>query len=84
MKSIINATGDSFVDWSAIAKRLRELRRTMSQVDYGKKVGVPQNVVSRYERARVRPPLDYLAAIAAHGGVTLDWLVEGRKPKKRA
>ncbi len=67
------------LNWQEIARRLREVRGTATQVDFGKALGVAQNVVSRYERGRVRPPLEYLVAVAKHGKVTLDWLILGGK-----
>jgi transcriptional regulator with XRE-family HTH domain len=82
--SRIRQTSNGTLDWSAIADRLREIRGTTNQVDLGAELGVTQNVVSRYERGRVRPPLEYLASMAAHGKVTLDWLIEGKSPKQRS
>ncbi len=69
----------SIVNWQDISRRLREVRGSATQVEFGKALGVIQNIVSRYERGRVRPPLDYLVAVARHGKVTLDWLVLGEK-----
>jgi transcriptional regulator with XRE-family HTH domain len=51
-----------------------------AQIEFGQALGVGQNIVSRYERGRVRPPLDYLVAVARHAKVTLDWLILGEKP----
>jgi transcriptional regulator with XRE-family HTH domain len=73
----------SRVNWEGIAHRLREIRGNASQVELGRTLGVPQNVVSRYERGRVKPPIDYLLAAARYADVTLDWLVAGEKPKHR-
>jgi transcriptional regulator with XRE-family HTH domain len=76
----------SMVNWQDISRRLREVRGSATQVEFGKALGVAQNIVSRYERGRVRPPLDYLVTVARHGKVTLDWLILGEKgspkPKK--
>jgi transcriptional regulator with XRE-family HTH domain len=73
----------SRVSWEGIAYRLREIRGSTSQVELGKALGAPQNVVSRYERGRVKPPLDYLLTASRYADVTLDWLITGEKPKRR-
>jgi transcriptional regulator with XRE-family HTH domain len=70
------------VDWPAIGTRLREVRGDVSQVEFGRLLGVPQNFVSRYERARARPSAEYLAAVARLKNVSLDWLILGREPRR--
>lgn len=69
------------VRWEEVAARLREVRGSMSQVAFGRTLRVAQNVVSRYETGLVRAPMEYVVLVAAHGGVTLDWLVLGTRPK---
>lgn len=66
-------------NWQEISSRLREVRGDITQVEFGKALGVIQNVVSRYERGRVRPPLEYLVAVAKYRKVTLDWLILGER-----
>jgi transcriptional regulator with XRE-family HTH domain len=78
-----NPNSSSRVSWEGIAYRLKEIRGKTSQVELGGTLGVPQNVVSRYERGRVKPPLDYLLAASRYADVTLDWLITGEKPKHR-
>jgi transcriptional regulator with XRE-family HTH domain len=67
------------VDWRELVERLRQIRGITSQVELGKALGVPQNVVSRYERGAVRPPIEYLVLMARFGDVTLDWIILGEK-----
>jgi hypothetical protein len=69
------------VRWDEVAARLRAIRGSTSQVEFGRKLRVVQNVVSRYETGLVRAPMEYLVLVAAHGRVTLDWLVLGPRPK---
>lgn len=69
------------LDWVAVGKRLEEVRGTATQVEFGNRIGVPQNFVSRYENAKAKPSAKYLAAVAELTGVTLDWLILGREPK---
>ena len=73
----------SELDWEEIGNRLRELRGVLTQTQFGDQLGVPQNIVSRYERASVRPPIEYLVLAARHRGVTLDWLLLGKKRTPR-
>ena len=69
------------VNWDEVAGRLREIRGRTTQVDFGQALGVPQNIVSRYERRQVRPPMEYLVMVAKYGNVSLDWLILGDRPK---
>jgi transcriptional regulator with XRE-family HTH domain len=75
---------ETSIDWAAIGVRLREVRGETSQVDFGRLLGVPQNFVSRYEHARARPSVEYLAAVASVRNVSLDWLILGREPRRAA
>jgi transcriptional regulator with XRE-family HTH domain len=68
-------------DWQAVARRLREVRGSLTQIEFGTALGVPQNIVSRYERARVKASLKYLIAVSYHRKVTLDWLLFGKGRK---
>ena len=78
-----NLDAEVGVNWSEVAKRLREVRGTVPQIEFGETLGVAQNVVSRYERGRVRPPVEYLVAVSRKASVTLDWLILGQEPKSR-
>jgi len=72
-------------DWKKIALRIKEIRegRDLNQTDFGKKLGgVPQAVISKYERGTVKPRLEFLVAVANYGKVSLDWLVLGGKSGK--
>jgi transcriptional regulator with XRE-family HTH domain len=71
------------VRWDDVAGRLREVRGRTSQVEFGQALGIPQNVISRYERCEVRPPMEYLVNVARYGKVTLDWLILGERPKSK-
>ena len=69
-------------DWVKIAARIREIREksSLNQTEFGKHLGgLPQTLVSKYERGTIRPPLDFLVGAADLGKVSLDWLVRGKK-----
>jgi transcriptional regulator with XRE-family HTH domain len=74
-----SAHGDAVVRWDEIARRLRQIRGGMSQIELGNALGIRQNDVSRYETGRVRPSLGYLVMVAQYGKVSLDWLITGKK-----
>ena len=61
---------------ATLADRLREARHdaTLTQVEAGEQAGMPQNVISAYERGARRPELDALTRLADCYGVSLDWL----------
>lgn len=63
-------------------RRLRAARLTAGweqAVDFGAQIGCEKARYGRYERGEVTPPLDVLEDIVGHLGVTLDWLLLGKK-----
>ncbi len=81
--SRLSLRSSGVVGWDGVAKRLREVRGAATQVEFGRALGVPQNIVSRYERRQVRPPIEYLVIVAKYGNATLDWLILGEKPRSK-
>lgn len=69
-------------DWAKIAARIREIRAKsgLNQTEFGEQLGgLPQTLVSKYERGTIKPPMDYLIGVADLGKVSLDWLIRGKK-----
>ena len=69
-------------DWAKIAVRIREIREKsgLNQTEFGKRLGgLPQTLVSKYERGTIKPPLEYLNGVADLGKVSLDWLIRGKR-----
>ena len=67
-------------EWEAISLGIKEIREKaqLNQTDFGQKLGgIPQAVISKYERGAVKPPLDFLVKVAEFGKVSLDWLILG-------
>lgn len=61
-----------------IGKRIRKIRGNLSQSEFARQVGVPnQNGVSRYEGGRIPHP-ELLVRIARFGKVSVDWILTGR------
>lgn len=66
---------------SGLAQRIRELRTVylrLKQSELAMRIDVATNAVSLWERDKL-PTLEHLRRLAETGGVTLDWLVEGRE-----
>lgn len=72
------------VDEKTIAKRLRELRRARgkTQAEIAEALGIPQALVSEYERGTVRVHGAIVAAFARVFGVSADEVL-GLKPHKQ-
>ena len=69
-----------------IGKKLKELRESLgiSQLNMGKRIGIKQNAVFKYENGISMPPIATLVAYADYFNVSLDWLCgrcESRKGK---
>jgi transcriptional regulator with XRE-family HTH domain len=61
-----------------IGRRIRRIRGSLSQAEFARKIGVPnQNGVSRYEGGRIPTPA-LLVRIARAGRVSIDWILTGR------
>ena len=65
-----------------LAARLREIRRDfgISQAEFGRRIGLRQSGISKYEKGYPMPKVVRIA-IAATFGVNLGWLEHGRQPK---
>ena len=66
--------------YQRVANRLRELRTSwagvgISQGDLAKRLGVPQNKISRWETCTYRPSLEEVATMARFFGVPLSRFV---------
>lgn len=72
------------VNEETIAKRLRELRKNqgLTQAEVAEKLGIPQTLVSEYERGTVRLHGAIVAALAKLMRVSADELL-GLKPAKQ-
>jgi|GEM_PF-1348118 len=75
-------------DLKGIGKRLREVRfrlgmdtqgGDMSQKEFGERIGVAGDLVSKMERGVSMPTLTTLIRVAALSEKSLDWLVLGKE-----
>lgn len=68
----------------AFVSRLKEVIGDENASSFSRRCGFRESVLRGYLVEGKRPGLDYLAAIAEVGSVTIDWLATGRPPKTRA
>jgi transcriptional regulator with XRE-family HTH domain len=66
------------IESGALAARLKVLIRPGSVASFAKRCGLAESVLRAYISDGRTPSLDKALAIAAAGGVTLDWLATGR------
>ena len=68
------------LDKKAVGNRIKQIRKqlNLTQAAMGKKLGLKQATVTRYEKGRV-PKGEYLLKIADMGKTTVDWLLTGKK-----
>jgi transcriptional regulator with XRE-family HTH domain len=64
-----------------LGKRLRESREKagLNQAELARGMGVLPTHLNRWEKGKVAPGWEYLALIARHCNVTLDWLLTGEE-----
>jgi len=63
-----------------VGVRISRVRRRLGlfQADFARRIGVTRNTAFLYERGRI-PRAETLARIAEAGGVTVEWLLRGRR-----
>lgn len=61
-----------------MGKRIKEIRGSLTQSEFGKILGVKSPAISKYESGRV-PDAEILRKIAEYGGVSVDWLLKGER-----
>lgn len=62
-----------------LPEKIRKIRGDLSQAIFGKLIGVNQGTVHKYEKGISAPSRETLDKIAAYGGVTVGWLLHGKK-----
>lgn len=73
-------------DWNEIIDRIYEACEPKDQKDLSGMLGIFPSVVSRWrsaKRDKSYPSIDVLIKVSELSGVTLDWLITGREPKRR-
>lgn len=65
----------------ALISRIREVIGDESTSSFGRRCGISESSLRSYINTGSKPPFDRASAIAAAGGVSVDWLISGRPPK---
>ena len=64
-----------------ISARIRQIRGKLKKAEFADILGIPRPNFYKYESGR-KPPADVLQKIADYGGVTVKWLLTGKKEQK--
>lgn len=60
-----------------LKNRIKTIRADLSQDEFGRRIGVTKQAVSKYEKGASVPSKKTLKNIANHGKVTVGWLLQG-------
>jgi len=68
------------IDWSAVGRRVRELRGfDLTQSDFASRIGVSQSYLSAVEHGRSEIGAEVLLAISRDSGKSIEWLLTGEE-----
>ena len=68
------------VDVKSIGRRIREIRGfDLTQVQFGRVLGVPQTQVSKYELGLSEPTVELLLKLRKFSGKSIDWILTGEE-----
>lgn len=75
---------DQPIDWTAVGRRLRELRGfDLTQADFAKRIGVSQGYFSSAESGKREIGAEILLRISHEFGKSIEWLLTGKEAKSR-
>jgi transcriptional regulator with XRE-family HTH domain len=68
-------------DLKAVGRRLREIRGfDLTQVEFGRLLGITQAQLSKYELGQSAPTPDILLKLKTYSGKSIDWILTGDEP----
>jgi len=68
------------VDWSAVGRRIRELRGLdLTQEEFASRIGISQNYLSTMEHGKVQVGAEILLNISREFGRSMEWILTGRE-----
>lgn len=62
-----------------IGKRVKALRGTMTQAEFGKIFGKSQDAICAYEKGIVFPPIDVIVKMSQRFNVPVEWIITGKE-----
>ena len=70
------------LDLKAIGRRIREIRGfDLTQVDFGRMLGIGQTQLSKYELGQSVPTVQILLRLKTYSRKSIDWILTGEKPQ---
>ena len=71
---------DSFIDWLAVGRRVRELRGfDLTQAEFAHRIGVSQSYLSAIELGRNEAGAEVLLSISREFKRSIEWLLTGEE-----
>ena len=67
---------------SGLGQRIKEVRGSTHQGDFGAQFGVNVNTIGRYESEASSPKADFLLALCRHYNISPTWLLLGQGPRE--
>jgi len=65
-----------------LGMRLKLLRKNRTQKEFASQYGIPQGTLSKYERGKLEPGLDFLTEISKKEDVSINWILTGEMDDK--
>ncbi len=60
-----------------LGERLRLLRKDRTQKDFASQYGIPQGTLSKFERGKLEPGIDFLTEVSKREEVSINWILTG-------
>ena len=74
-------TSKTKADFTAIGRRIRELRGNERQDDFAPFLGVAQSQLSRIESGQLAPSVEILLRLRERFGKSVDWILTGEEKR---
>jgi transcriptional regulator with XRE-family HTH domain len=65
-----------------LAIRLKLLRKNRTQKEFASQYGIPQGTLSKYERGKLEPGIDFLTEVSKREDVSINWILTGEADEK--
>jgi transcriptional regulator with XRE-family HTH domain len=62
--------------------RLKLLRKNRTQKEFASQYGIPQGTLSKYERGKLEPGIDFLTEVSKREDVSINWILTGEMDDK--
>ncbi len=65
-----------------LGNRLKLIRKNRTQEEFASRYGIPQGTLSKFERGKLEPGIDFLTQVSKGEGVSIHWLLTGERDEK--